>query len=101
MRALFRKKRITIRTLVRAILLSGLGWVLCVLLWQSESSLPLLHAQQQEVAQLQAVVDDLQDGIATINAEMKAFVTDEYMLEKLAREQLGMGKAGETVYVLG
>ncbi len=101
MRALFRTRRRTIRTFVRSGLLAVLVGGLCSLLWYGDSSLPILAVQQQDVAQLQAVVDDLQEGVATINAEMHAFEVDEYVLEKLAREQLGMGKEGETVYVLG
>ncbi len=100
MRALFRKRHLTLRSLVRAMLLGTLVWGLCLLLLQGDSSLEVLAAQQQEVAQLQAVVDDLREGIGTIKAEMHAFNTDEYVLEKLAREQLGMGRSGETVYVL-
>ena len=101
MRALFRQKRLAIRTVIRSLLFCLLAGALLSLLWIGDSSLQVLARQEQEVAALQAVVLDLQEGIATINAEMHAFDTDEYVLEKLAREQLGMGKAGETVYVLG
>ncbi len=100
MRALFRRKRLTIRTLVRSSLFATLGAVLAYLLWQGDSGLPVLARQEFEVAELQAVVGDLQEGISAIEQEMVAYESDPYVLEKLAREQLGMGKAGETVYVL-
>ena len=100
MRPLFRRKRLTLRTIIRFCMFTILGGVLVALLWQGDCSLQVLACQEQEVSQLQACVTDLQEGIQGIEQEMVAYESDPYVLEKLAREQLGMGKTGETVYVL-
>lgn len=65
--------------------------------WFDSFSLVRRARWKQEYAELQRKNDSLQTQIATLESELAAPPSDE-TIEKIAREQYGMRREGETVY---
>ncbi len=61
--------------------------------------LPLLHLQK-EVAVLQERTDDLENKIESTNKDIVAAKNNTFELEKRAREELGLSRSGEIVYLV-
>jgi cell division protein FtsB len=59
-----------------------------------------LMAERQQAARLEARVVALREENARLAAEIAALKTDPRAVERLAREELGLAKKGETVFVL-
>ncbi|MCF8010103.1 MAG: septum formation initiator family protein [Clostridiales bacterium] len=57
-----------------------------------------LYALQKDVNQIQTEIDDLKDKNSKLKQKLENVNSDEYV-EKMAREKLGMIKAGETKVV--
>ena len=62
----------------------------------------LLHlmSQRERAEQLQLEIDDLRAENARLAAEIEALRRDPRAIERLAREELGLARAGEMVFVI-
>src|SRR5713101_433230 len=63
------------------------------------STLLQVYRLEREAAQLAQLQRDLEEQNAQLRAEIKALHTPDYV-EKLAREQLGLVKPGETAFLI-
>ncbi len=59
-----------------------------------------LMAQRRQAADLEREVDALRAENGRLAAEIAALKTDPRAVERLAREELGLARPGETVFVL-
>jgi len=59
-----------------------------------------LVAHQQKLQALGRQLDDLRQENQTIASEIKALNTDPGAIERLAREELGLARPGELVFVI-
>jgi cell division protein FtsB len=59
-----------------------------------------LMAERERAAALEARVQGLRDENGRLASAIAALKTDPRAVEKLAREELGLAKKGETVFVL-
>ncbi|HWX25109.1 MAG TPA: septum formation initiator family protein [Vicinamibacteria bacterium] len=59
-----------------------------------------LMTQRQQAEALESRVDALREENARLAAEIAALRSDPQAVEKLAREELGLARKGETVFVL-
>jgi len=59
-----------------------------------------LMSEREQAARLEARVNALREENARLAASIAALKTDPRAVEKLAREELGLAKKGETVFVL-
>ena len=59
-----------------------------------------VHRRRAAYATLQQEVERLNAENTAMMAEIAALKTDPYVLEKLAREQLGYARPGEVIYLL-
>jgi cell division protein FtsB len=92
------KKRITIENGMRIRILAGIAVValLWVFFFDSHSLMRRLQ-WTHEVASLSRENDALREEIADIERRLKRS-SDPAVVEKIAREQYGMRRPGETVY---
>lgn len=60
-----------------------------------------LMAQREQAANLERSVQALKEENARLEAEIVALRKDPQAVEKLAREELGLAKKGETVFLIG
>jgi cell division protein FtsB len=88
---------------VRAVLLRGLLAIFIIAaflwFWRGDADLKCAHVRT-EIAKIEADNDVLATRAAERAARIHALRTDPRMLEKIAREELGMIRRGETVYLL-
>jgi len=66
----------------------------------SDRGLPELQHARTRVAALQADIARLQAENTRLRAEIDSVKKSSYAVERIAREDLGMAKKGETVYML-
>lgn len=59
-----------------------------------------IYQIQKENKQIEQQIQVVQNEIAVRTQEVKAWKTDPFYKEKLAREQLHMAKEGEEIYLL-
>ena len=94
-------RRATQVTLKAVVLLAS---VLCVVFAISfifsDRGLPELQHARKRVADLHAGIDRLQSENARLRAEIESVKKSSYAIERIAREDLGMSRPGETVYML-
>ena len=83
------------------LLLCGLGLVALVVgsLFGNRGMLQLLE-QQQRARRLEAEIDSLRGENARLAGEINALRTEPRAIERLAREQLGLARPGETVFLV-
>ena len=94
-------RRATQVTLKAVVLLAS---VLCVVFAISfifsDRGLPELQHARTRVAGLRADIDRLQAENARLRAEIESVKKSSYAIERIAREDLGMSRQGEIVYML-
>ena len=59
-----------------------------------------LMTQRQRAEALAREIDDLRDENARLTAEIAALRSDPAAIERIAREELGLARPGETVFLL-
>ena len=84
-------RRVSQVTLKAVVLLAS---VLCVV------GLPELQNARTRVGDLHADITKLESENARLRAEIESVKKSSYAIERIAREDLGMSKKGETVYML-
>lgn len=94
-------RRATQVTLKAVVLLSGvLTLVFLISFVFSDRGLPELQHARTRVAQLHADIAHLEAENARLRAEIESVKKSTYAVERIAREDLGMSKPGEIVYML-
>ncbi|HEY6842986.1 MAG TPA: septum formation initiator family protein [Thermoanaerobaculia bacterium] len=90
------------RVTFRAFLLVGgvLSIVLGVSIFFSNRGIAELQQARKRVAELQADITRLQAENARLKNEIDSVKKSSYAVERIAREELGMSKKGEVIYVL-
>ncbi len=94
-------RRATQVTLKAVILLSGvLTLVFLVSFFFSDRGIAELQHARRRVTDLQAGIQRLQTENARLRGEIESAKKSTWAVEKIAREDLGMSKKGEVVYML-
>ncbi len=94
-------KRATQVTLKAVILLSGvLTFVFLVSFFFSDRGIAELQHARRRVADLQTDIQRLQADNARLRGEIDSARKSTWAVERIAREDLGMSKKGEVVYML-
>ena len=96
--AAVRDSRVTLRafTLVAAVLALVLG----LSFFFSNRGIAQLQQARKRVADLHADITRLQKENARLRGEIERAKKSTYAVERIAREDLGMSKKGEVVYML-
>ena len=86
----------------RALLLVGgvLSIVLGVSIFFSNRGIAELQQARKRVVELLADITRLQAENARLRSEIDSVKKSSYAVERIAREELGMSKKGEVIYVL-
>ena len=97
-----RNPRQTARVTMRAVvLLSGvLTIVFLVSFVFSEEGIAELREARLRVDRLQAEIEQLEQENTRLEAEVESLEQSDFAVERIAREDLGMSKPGEVVYVI-
>jgi cell division protein FtsB len=94
-------RRATKVTLKAVVLLSGvLTLVFLISFVFSDRGLPELQHARARVGDLRANISRLETDNARLRAEIESVKKSTYAVERIAREDLGMSRSGETVYML-
>ena len=94
-------RRATQVTLKAVMLLSGvLTLVFLISFVFSDRGLPELQHSRTRVSELRANIARLESDNARLRAEIDSVKKSTYAVERIAREDLGMSKKGEVVYML-
>ena len=93
-----RATQVTLKVVV--LLASVLCVVFAISFVFSDRGLPELQNARTRVARLHAEITTLQIENARLRAEIESVKKSSYAIERIAREDLGMSKKGETVYML-
>lgn len=82
------------------LLASVLSIVFAISFFFSDRGLHELQHARARVATLRADIERLESENARLRAEIDSVKRSSYAIERIAREDLGMSKPGETVYML-
>ena len=94
-------RRATQVTLKAVILLSGaLTVVFFISFFFSDRGLPELQHARTRVAELRTDIARLETENTRLRAEIDSVKKSSYAIERIAREDLGMSRKGEVVYML-
>ncbi|HVS32289.1 MAG TPA: septum formation initiator family protein [Thermoanaerobaculia bacterium] len=94
-------KRATQVTLKAVTLLSGvLTIVFLISFFFSDRGIAELQVARRRVAELQSEIGKLEAENARLKREIASARNSTYSIEKIAREDLGMSRSGEVVYML-
>ncbi len=94
-------RRATQVTLRLVILLSGvLTFVFFISFFFSDRGIADLQHARKRVAELHVDIAKLQSENARLHAEIESVKKSTYAVERIAREDLGMSRKGEVVYML-
>jgi cell division protein FtsB len=93
-----RATQVTLRLVV--LLASVLCVVFAISFVFSDRGLPELQHSRTRVAGLRADITRLESENARLRAEIESVRKSSYAIERIAREDLGMSKKGEIVYML-
>lgn len=97
----FEPRRATHVTLKAVMLLAGvLTFVFFLSFFFSDRGLPELQHARTRVADLRADIARLEAENGRLRAEIESVRKSTYAIERIAREDLGMSRQGETVYML-
>ena len=90
------------RATLRALLLLGgvLSIVLGISIFFSNRGIAELQQARKRVAGLQTDIARLQGENARLRSEIESVKKSTYAVERIAREDLGMSRKGEVVYML-
>lgn len=93
-----RATQVTLKAVV--LLASVLFFVFAISFIFSDRGLPELQHARTRVAELHAGINRLEAENARLRAEIESVKKSSYAIERIAREDLGMSKEGEVVYML-
>jgi cell division protein FtsB len=94
-------RRATQVTLKAVVLLSGvLSIVFLISFFFSDRGIAELQHARTRVATLHSDISKLEQENARLRAEIESVKKSSYAVERIAREDLGMSKPGEVVYML-
>ena len=93
-----RRTHVTVKTVT--LLLGVLTVVLFISVFFSDRGMPELQNARQRVAALRGDIRRLEAENARLRAEIDSVKRSTYAVERIAREDLGMSKKGEVVYML-
>lgn len=93
-----RATQVTLKAVV--LLASVLFIVFAISFIFSDRGLPELQHARTRVSTLHARITRLETENARLRAEIESVKKSSYAIERIAREDLGMSKQGETVYML-
>ena len=94
-------RRATQVTLKAVVLLSSvLTVVFLVSFFFSDRGIAELQHARQRVSSLRSEIHQLESENARLRAEIESAKKSSYAVERIAREDLGMSKKGEIVYML-
>jgi cell division protein FtsB len=93
-----RATQVTLKAVV--LLASVLFIVFAISFIFSDRGLPELQHARTRVASLHSEITRLETENARLRAEIESVKKSSYAIERIAREDLGMSKQGETVYML-
>ncbi|HVR41400.1 MAG TPA: septum formation initiator family protein [Thermoanaerobaculia bacterium] len=93
-----RATQVTLRVVV--LLTIVLIVVFCVSFIFSDRGIPELQHARSRVSDLKTDIARLQSENARLQAEIESVKKSTYAVERIAREDLGMSKKGELVYML-
>jgi len=93
-RSAVRDSRVTLRALLLV------GGVLGISIFFSNRGIAELQQARKRVAELHADVARLQTENARLRSEIDSVKKSTYAVERIAREELGMSKKGEVIYLL-
>jgi cell division protein FtsB len=94
-------RRVTQTSMRVLILVSGaLIFLFCLSLFFSDRGIGELQQARKRVDNLHADIARLQAENARLTAEVESAKKSTYAVERIAREDLGMSKKGEVVYML-
>ena len=93
-----RSTQVTLKVVV--LLASVLFVVFAISFVFSDRGLPELQHARTRVTALQANIAKLEAENARLRAEIESVKKSSYAIERIAREDLGMSKKGELVYML-
>lgn len=93
-----RATQVTLRAVI--LLSSALTLVFFISFFFSDRGLPELQHSRTRVADLRANIARLEADNARLRAEIESVKKSTYAVERIAREDLGMSRKGETVYML-
>ena len=93
-------KRVRLRDISYRVLIIGLGLGFVYSLIWSDTGLVRYYSVKQEIVSEQICVDRLHGEVKQIEAKIDNWQKNPFFLEKMAREELGMGCRGEKVYLL-
>lgn len=94
-------RRATQVTLKAVVLLASVLFVVFAISFVfSDRGLPELQHARKRVDKLHADISTLQAENARLRAEIESVKKSSYAIERIAREDLGMSKRGEVVYML-
>ena len=83
------------------IVISGaLVLLFCIFLFRDRGGIGELQQARQRVDTLQSEIKRLEAENARLRAEVQSAKKSTYAVERIAREDLGMSKKGEVVYML-
>jgi cell division protein FtsB len=93
-----RTTQVTLKVVV--LLASVLCVVFAISFVFSDRGLPELQNARTRVSKLRTDIAQLETENARLRAEIESVKKSSYAIERIAREDLGMSKKGETVYML-
>jgi cell division protein FtsB len=94
-------RRATKTTIKLVVLLSAvLTIVFCVSYFFSEQGISELQRSRRRVADLRSDITRLEQENRRLKAEIESLKKSTFAVERIAREDLGMSRPGETVYIL-
>ena len=93
-----RTTHVTLKAVV--LLASVMSVVFLVSFMFSDRGLPELQHARARVAKLEADIARLEAENAKLRAEIASVKSSSYAIERIAREDLGLSKKGETIYML-
>jgi cell division protein FtsB len=93
-----RATQVTLKAVV--LLASVLTVVFLVSFFFSDRGLPELQHARQRVATLKSDISRLESENARLRSEIESVRQSTYAIERIAREDLGMSRKGEVVYML-
>jgi cell division protein FtsB len=93
-----RATQVTLKAVV--LLASVLFVVFAISFFFSDRGLPELQQARTRVSALHADIARLQSENARLRAEIESVKKSSYAIERIAREDLGMSRQGEVVYML-
>lgn len=93
-----RSSQVTLRAVV---LLAGVLFIVFAISFAfSDRGLPELQHARTRVAELRAEIAKVEAENARLRAEIESVRKSSYAVERIAREDLGMSRKGEVVYML-